>query len=90
MAAGKSTKLSVGSRIKIKAGTPLPEFESVQASGWTGMVVEAKGKGEDAKLIIEWDDQTVEKFPDEYNRYCEEKGLYSRMACFMANEVEAA
>jgi hypothetical protein len=54
------------------------------------MIVEAKGKGADAKLIIEWDDQTVEKFPTEYNRYCEVKGLYSRMACFPASEVESA
>jgi hypothetical protein len=88
--AGKSEKLSVGSKIRVKEDIAVPEFEQVSASGWIGMIVESKGKGAEMKFIIEWDDATVDRFPDCYVKYCEEKGLYSRMACFKAVEVEQA
>ncbi len=89
MSTQKSAKISAGAKICVKPGVSIPECPEVDASGWSGMVVEAKGKGADCKYIVEWDDQTVEKIPESYKEACEKSGLYFMMACFPACDVEA-
>lgn len=84
----KSKKLPVGSQILVKKGVNIPEFPDVCAEDWKGMVVEAKGRGADLKYIIEWEDSTLEAMPKDYVEHCETAGLYHRMACLLASEVE--
>ncbi len=90
MSAPKQAKLAAGSRITIKPGVTIPEFPDVDAGGWSGMVVETKGKGADMKCIVEWDDQTVGLIPQSYKDHCEKTGLYFMMACFPLSEIDPA
>jgi hypothetical protein len=89
MAKKNSTdECGVGSRIRVKPGTLVPESPGVSCAGWTGTVVEATGKKPNVKLVIEWDEATVAAMPPDYVRACEEAGLYHRMACLEASSVE--
>ncbi len=75
--------------MRIKAGTPLPEFPELSIDGWTAMILETRGKGSDLQYIIEWDNSTVENMPQSYRDQCEERGLFFRMACLPAHQIEA-
>ncbi|MCA9024179.1 MAG: hypothetical protein KDA86_03090 [Planctomycetaceae bacterium] len=90
MAKKKSSKLTTGAAVRIKQGTPLPEFPDVCIDDWTAIILETKGRGADLQYIIEWDDATVEKMPQSYQDQCEEQGLFFRMACLPADQVEQA
>lgn len=87
MAKKKSSKLKAGTPVRIKPGTPLPEFPNISIDDWAGMVLETKGSGANLQYIIEWDDATVEKMPQSYLEQCEEQGLFFRMACLPAAQV---
>ena len=87
MAKKKSSKLKTGTVVRIKPGTPLPEFPDVSIDDWMGMVMETKGRGADLQYIIEWDDATIDKMPQSYQDQCEEQGLFFRMACLPAAHV---
>lgn len=90
MSPKKSSKLSAGTVIRINDGVAIPECAEVIAGGWTGMIVEAKGRGADLKYIIQWDQSTLDAMPPEYIQHCESTGLFHEMACFNASEVSAA
>lgn len=90
MSPKKSTKLSAGATISVNDGVTVPEFPEIDASGWTGMVLEAQGRGATLKYIIEWDDATLAKIPQHYVDHCESNGLLHSMACFPASDVGPA
>lgn len=84
-----STKIGVGAKIRVKPETVSPEFPEISCAGWTGTIMEASGKKQDVKYIIEWDDTTLEQMPADYLQKCEQQGLYHKMACLKADQVEA-
>lgn len=90
MAKKKSSKLTAGTAVRIRQGTPLPEFPDICIDGWTATILEVKGRGADLQYIIEWDDSTVAEMPQSYQDECEERGLFFRMACLSADQVEEA
>ncbi|MCA9041071.1 MAG: hypothetical protein KDA65_12035 [Planctomycetaceae bacterium] len=87
--AGKTlTKLTTGTKIRIKEGTALPEFPEITCGGWTGEVMDQIGKKTNPRYVIQWDDATVEQFDDNYISQCESKNLYHLMACFEPEDLE--
>ncbi|MEZ6047025.1 MAG: hypothetical protein R3C11_15875 [Planctomycetaceae bacterium] len=87
--AGKTlTKLTAGTRIRIKEGTPLPEFPEIVCGGWTGEIMEQIGKKTSPRFVLQWDEQTVSQFDDDFIAQCESKNLYHLMACFEAEDLE--
>ncbi|MFN0195960.1 MAG: hypothetical protein ACKVT0_04400 [Planctomycetaceae bacterium] len=84
-----STKIGVGAKIQVKPGTMSPEFPDIACAGWTGTILEATGKKQDLKYIIEWDDSTLDRMPPDYLQKCDQQGLYHKMACLTAEQVEA-
>ena len=80
--------LSVGTKVRVRAGVAAPEFPEVSCAGWTGEIAELTGKKADPKFLIEWDDETLRRMPPDYVRQCEQKQLFYRMACFGPDEVE--
>lgn len=77
-----SSTIKAGSNIQVKDGIFVPEFPEICCAGWTGMVVEVRGKKvSERTYILEWDDETEQKMPDEYKTKCEEQGLFFKMAC---------
>jgi hypothetical protein len=86
----ESGELAVGARVRVKAGTTVPEFPDVVCGGWTGTIVDTTGKKPNTKYVIEWDDATLAAMPAPYLRDCEAKGLYHRMACFENGSFEPA
>lgn len=84
-----SDKLSLGTRIRIKAGVTIPEFPEISCEGWTGRVADLTGKKSEPKYVVEWDDSAIQGMPKSYRDACEEKGLFYRMACFERGDLEA-
>jgi|GEM_PF-2444066 len=84
-----SGKLKVGTRVRVKEGTSVPEFADVVCGGWTGGVDNLIGKSKpDPKYVIEWDEATIEAMPADYISKCEESNLFYRMACFSRDDLE--
>lgn len=87
--AGKTmTKLAAGMKVRVKEGVPVPEFPERTCSHWTGEIVDLIGKKSAPKYVIQWDDETVAGFDDEYIKACEEKNLYHLMGCFEIDDLE--
>jgi hypothetical protein len=79
-----------GTRIRVKAGVASSEFPDVSIAGWSGSVVETSGKPPALKLIVEWDDVTLNAMPADYVSRCEAQQLFYRMAYLDAADVETA
>ena len=91
MAKKKTTdELGVGARVRVKAGTSVPEMPDVSCGGWTGAVVETSGKKSNTQYVIEWDDATLAAMPETYLKTCESQGLFYRMACLEGGVLEPA
>ena len=81
---------SPGTRVRVKPGVSVPEFPDVVCDGWTGTVVELVGKKADAKCVVEWDEETVQRMPRSYVDECEKQNLFYRMACLPGGDLEPA
>lgn len=84
----KKSKLATGSQVRIRSGVTMPEYESLDISGWSGMVLELQGKGAQQKVILEWDTATSQRIPPDYQSHCEQQGLFAGMACIPAECIE--
>lgn len=82
-------KLSIGTRVRVKPDVCVPEFPDVICGGWTGAVESVIGKSKpDPRYVIAWDDETLARLPDDYERRCEENGLFYRMACLGRADID--
>ncbi len=90
MAKKKASGGLEGTRVRVREGVTSPEFNDVSISGWTGTVVELSGKPPTAKVIIEWDGDTLGNMPKEYVARCEAQQLFYQMACLGEADVEPA
>ena len=88
MAKKGASKLTGGSAVRVKEGVCLPEFPDISIAGWTGEVMETKGRGATLQYIIQWDAATVDAMPQSYRDHCEEQGLFYEMVCLPKDEVE--
>ena len=78
MAKKKTTdELGVGARVRVKAGTSVPEMPDVSCGGWTAAVVETSGKKSNTQYVIEWDDATLAAMPETYLKTCERRGCFT-------------
>lgn len=89
MSSSSSSKVVIGSRIRVKEGVSSPDFPDISFAGWTGMVVEFSGKKPKQKFIIEFDDSVVATMPPDYLKRCEEQRLLYTMACLEGDQLEA-
>jgi hypothetical protein len=89
MAKKKTSTLKEGTPVCVCDGVQMPEFPEVEISGWTGTVVEARGRGTDLKYFIEWDTATLQNMPGAYREHCESQGLYHGMVCLAGSDVAA-
>ena len=85
----KKTKLAAGARIRLKPVVKIPEVPEVDAQGWSGRIVESKGRGASLQYIIEWDEETEANMPKEFVEACEQASLFYKMACLPHTDVEA-
>lgn len=89
MAKKGASSLTSGTAVRVKEGVALPEFPEISIAGWTGEVMETKGRGASVQYIILWDAQTVDAIPQTYRDHCEEHGLTHEMVCLSKGDVEA-
>lgn len=87
--AKRSTKFKPGTHVRVVEGSTMPEFEDVSIAGWTGMVLESRGRGDNLKYIVEWSDETLQNLPAAFLELAEQQQLATEMACLSANAVEA-
>lgn len=88
MAKKKASGGLEGSRVRVCAGVCSPEFPDVSLAGWTGAVVETKGKPPAVSVILEWDAETLAQMPPDYVAKCEAQHLFYQMACLKADQIE--
>lgn len=85
----KKKKLAAGTRFRLKPDVKIPEVPEVDAQGWSGTVVEAKGRGATLQYIVEWDEETEASMPKEFVDACEQACLFYKMACLPHTDIEA-
>jgi hypothetical protein len=90
MAKKGAAKIAAGAAVRIKDGVTLPEFPDISIAGWTGEVMEHKGRGATLQYIIQWDASTVQAMPQQYRDHCEQHGLFFEMVCLPKDDVETA
>ncbi len=78
----------VGTKIRVREGITMPEFPSVNCSGWTGEIVDTAGGKENPQFVIEWDSETKSRLPQSYIDDCEKKQLLFTMACLPGETLE--
>jgi hypothetical protein len=83
-----TSKLAVGSRVRVKEGVTSPDFTDVSFGGWTATILELSGKKPNQKFIIEFDDAVIAAMPPDYLTRCEEQRLLYTMACLTADQLE--
>lgn len=88
MAKKGASTLTSGTAVRVKDGVALPEFPEISIAGWTGEVMETRGRGAAVQYIIQWDQQTVAAMPQTYLDHCEEHGLFHEMVCLPKGDVE--
>jgi hypothetical protein len=89
MAKKGASSLASGTVVRVNDGVTLPEFPEISIAGWTGEVMETRGRGAALQYIILWDEQTVDAMPQDYRDHCEEHGLTHEMVCLSKGDVEA-
>jgi hypothetical protein len=77
-----------GTRVRVKPGVEVPDMAGQSIAGWTGTIVEVGRKKAEPTFVIEWDDSTTQAMPAEYLSRCEADGLYYKMVCLSAADVE--
>jgi len=85
----KKTKLASGTKVRLKPDVKIPEVPDVDARGWSGTVVETKGRGATLQYIIEWDAETEANMPKDFVEACEQSCLFYKMACLPHADIEA-
>ena len=89
MAKKQSSRLKEGAAVRVRDGVQMPEYPDVEISGWTGTVVETRGRGADLKCFVEWDTATLQIIPASYREHCERQGLYHGMVCLAGSDVSS-
>ena len=87
MPPGKTPKPAAGATVQVNPAVEMPEFPSLKIEGWKGTVMETSGSGAKMKVILEWDEQTVQSIPEDYRTHCESQGLLFTMACLPASDL---
>lgn len=82
--------LESGTAVRVKDGVSLPEFPEVSIAGWTGEIIESKGRGAKLQYIVQWDRATIDQMSQAYRDQCEERGLFFEMVCLPRDQVEPA
>ncbi len=85
----KTSRLKVGTAIRVSDSVNSPDFPDVSFGGWTGKIVEVSGRKAPFRYFIEWDDAIVEQIPQSYIDRCEEQQIYYRWACLTDSDFEA-
>jgi len=82
------TILRAGTFVRVKPGVRMPEYPSLDISGWTGHVHQLVRKPAHNGYLIEWDEPTLAAIPAEYIRKCDERGLLHDMAFLKKDQIE--
>ncbi len=85
-----TTAIKKGIRIKVRDGVDAPDLADFSIAGWTGTVVEVKGKADKKRYFVEWDETTISQMSAAYLEECESKQLYHLMSCLTADDLDVA
>jgi len=65
----------LGSRVRVKSGTTVPDFRDIPLGGWVGTIVELDQRSNPPTYLIEWDKHTLDHMHPVYRNRCERDGL---------------
>jgi len=60
-AGGEDRSIGVGDLVRVKAGTPDPDFPDLALDGCTGEVIEIDGLGTRFNYLVQWNDDTTRR-----------------------------
>lgn len=80
--------LKLGEKVRVAEGVTLPDLPEILIAGWTGEIIKVTGRKPNQKFFVEWDQQTVGQFPEQFLARCEEEQLLPEIACLTASDLE--
>lgn len=85
-------KYQIGDSVRVKPGTPCPDFPEFDIGGWQGRVVDLTWANHPTEPVIglALDSITLRSLPEWYLEYCEQKGENWSMIYLYPDEIEPA
>ena len=68
-------KFTTGTKVRVKMGTTVPDFEDFPLGGWSGTIAEVEEGRPGPTYLIEWDRRTLDAMHPVYRNRCERDGL---------------
>lgn len=68
-------RFAIGTAVRVKSGTPDPNFPDIPIGGWSGTIIEDEERPGPAAYLIEWDQRTLDAMHPVYRNRCERVGL---------------
>ena len=86
-------KYKVGDIVKVKKGTPDPDFEDLEISDWQGEIIKADEpdlNDPEFVVLIKWDNTTLNQMSDEYLERTESEGFEASEMYLGESDIEFA
>lgn len=84
----KPPRFAVGNLVRVKRGTPDPDFPVLTLGGWAGPVVEVDHTERPPLYLIAWDQRTLAAMHPAYRERCEREGLEANQMWLKESELE--
>lgn len=68
-------RFGVGTSIRVKPGTTVPDFEDIPLGGWAGTISEVDQRSNPPTYLIEWTKHTLDHMHTVFRKRCERDGL---------------
>jgi hypothetical protein len=82
-------RFTIGTSVRVKAGTPDPNYSDIPIGGWCGAISEVEEGPGPATYLIEWDRRTLDAMHPVYRSRCERDGLQLECMWLEENHLEA-
>src|SRR5260221_12071168 len=73
----KPAQFSIGTQIRVKQDTTVPDFPDIPLGGWSGTIIDVQERQHPPIYLIEWDERTRAAMHPVFRRRCERDGLES-------------
>jgi hypothetical protein len=81
-------RFTVGTSVRVKAGTKDPDYVDIPLGGWAGKVLDVDHRGGTRSYLIEWDRHTLEEMHPIYRKRCDRDDLEVERAWLDEDDLE--
>ena len=85
----RDPKFRIGDKVRVKKGTPDPNFPDIPLGGWVGTVKEVDQASRQCYYLIAWTEETLKNAPPVFLKRCERDGLAFEEMNLTEDDIEA-